>query len=91
MTGKRQRGPYDTYVTYYHWLIKEYLDWGGPITDLARDAYDDPTFPKKAKKFEVLWEYLGHTDAAETFLDSWKIYVLEREEMYFEELYEGEE
>lgn len=65
-------------MTFYRWMIRNYLRTDDRIGDLARDAKADPTFPKKCKTKRKIYKYLESVDACsaciETFEIAWGLY-----------------
>ena len=59
------------------WLFRR-IDENSPIGDLARDAYDDPTWLRTSKRFYDFWIYLKSlsvsNDVIESLLSAWKEY-----------------
>lgn len=68
-------------VSFYSYMIKQYLKEWGPKGDLARDMkYDCKHFPKNHKKgYEIVRGYLEANGACDACMDvfekSWEEYI----------------
>jgi uncharacterized protein YozE (UPF0346 family) len=54
------------------WLYSKILR-DDRVGDLARDAYDDPNWPKKANDYQVIYDYLESQNACDNALETLKI------------------
>lgn len=59
-------------MTFYKWLISNYLENDDPFGDLAKDVKSDDGFPKEAKDWKTIEEYLESKRASFAAIDTAK-------------------
>lgn len=71
-------------MSFYKWIIKNYSGMRCPAGDLADDAKSDENFPRKAKSYRTILDYLESNGACDACLDifekAFKLY--KRDESY---------
>ena len=59
-------------MTFYKWLISNYLENDDPFGDFVKDVKSDDSFPKEAKDWKTIEEYLESKRASFAAIDTAK-------------------